>query len=200
MLFGLVLKVLESPLTSCDLFHLRIHAAGIKSLSVLDFVLIRTCKITLSPFHKKLIWNFTLPCKNGFLPELRAEICRVFLFINSSESLHLLSTIFLPLKPKRHMQIKKGLQAIQKSEKIIKPSNSAQGQVGGLNHSLFVLPIFSLGAGLITFCNILPNLVDIGTFRHALDTEIDIQRFSIFHQIDRQPNNKVTMCMLTTFP
>ena len=32
--------------------------AGIKSLSVLDFVLIRTCEIT---------WIFTLPCKNGLL-------------------------------------------------------------------------------------------------------------------------------------
>ena len=41
MLFGLVLKVLESPLTSCGLFYLKIHAAGIKPLSVLDFVLMK---------------------------------------------------------------------------------------------------------------------------------------------------------------
>ena len=63
MLFGLVLKVLESPLTSCGLFYLKIHAAGIKPLSVLDFVLMKIGSVRFVITHSWCMLVFRM-CDN----------------------------------------------------------------------------------------------------------------------------------------
>ena len=44
MLFGLILKVLESPITTGDLFNSKFHAASIISLSVIDVDLVKIGK------------------------------------------------------------------------------------------------------------------------------------------------------------
>ena len=45
MLFGLILKVLESPITTGDLFNSKFHVASIISLSVvIDFDLVKIGK------------------------------------------------------------------------------------------------------------------------------------------------------------
>ena len=44
MLFGLILKVLESPITKDDLFNSKYHVAPIISLSVVHFILVKIGK------------------------------------------------------------------------------------------------------------------------------------------------------------
>ena len=44
MLFGLILKVLESPITTGDLFNSKYHAASIICLSVVHFILVKIGK------------------------------------------------------------------------------------------------------------------------------------------------------------
>ena len=80
MLFGLVLKVLESSLTSCGLFYLKIHAAGIKPLSVLDFVLMKIGSVRFVITHSwcMLVFRMCDNKSNTFEPpSLQCSICLI---------------------------------------------------------------------------------------------------------------------------
>ena len=44
MLFGLILKVLENPITTDDLFNSKFHPASIICLSVVHFILVKIGK------------------------------------------------------------------------------------------------------------------------------------------------------------